>query len=129
MVAEWQFIAIAAFLMWCLASSLCGVLKPEPDKEPARLFWREHGDDGWSGWRQVHYGLTAADHRILRSPQPVLDDAAHAALLETVLYQARRPESDEVQFAIVRTPPEPDTDEATAVFVSAAHRMRAVRAG
>ena len=28
MVTELQFVAIAAFLIWCLVSSLCGVLDP-----------------------------------------------------------------------------------------------------
>ena len=29
MVTELQFVAIAAFLIWCLVSSLCGVLEPD----------------------------------------------------------------------------------------------------
>ena len=61
MATELQFVAIAAFLIWCLVSSLWGVLKPEPDA--ARLVFREHGPAGWRGWREVHFGLTAADHR------------------------------------------------------------------
>jgi len=39
MVTELQFVAIAAFLIWCLISSLSGVLDPDPDE--ARLVWRE----------------------------------------------------------------------------------------
>ena len=31
MVTELQFIAVAAFLIWGLASSLCGLLKPDAD--------------------------------------------------------------------------------------------------
>src|SRR3954447_20495925 len=31
MVTELQFVAVAAFLIWGLASSLCGLLKPEVD--------------------------------------------------------------------------------------------------
>ena len=59
MATELQFVAIAAFLIWCLVSSLCGVLRPEPDA--ARLVFREHGPGGWRWWREVHFGLTAAD--------------------------------------------------------------------
>jgi hypothetical protein len=39
MVSELQFVAIAAFLTWGLVSSLCGLLKPDPD-EASRLVWR-----------------------------------------------------------------------------------------
>jgi hypothetical protein len=31
MVTELQFVAIAAFLIWGLVSSLCGLLKPDAD--------------------------------------------------------------------------------------------------
>jgi hypothetical protein len=31
MVTELQFVAVAAFLIWGLASSLCGLLKPDAD--------------------------------------------------------------------------------------------------
>ena len=31
MVTELQFVAVAAFLIWGLASSLCGLLRPEED--------------------------------------------------------------------------------------------------
>ena len=44
MVTELQFVAIAAFLLWCLVSSLSGLLALDPDQ--ARLVWREHGPDG-----------------------------------------------------------------------------------
>jgi hypothetical protein len=100
MVTELQFVAIAAFLIWCLVSSLSGLLAPDPDE--ARLVWREHGPAGWSGWREAHFGLTAADRRVLTQAEPVLDDATRAALLDTVLHQARRPDCDAVQFAVVR---------------------------
>ena len=33
MVTELQFIAVAVFLMWGLAASLCGLLKPDVDEE------------------------------------------------------------------------------------------------
>jgi hypothetical protein len=46
--------------------------------------------------------LTAADRRVLTQAEPVLDDATRAALLDTVLHQARRPDCDAVQFAVVR---------------------------
>ena len=32
MVTELQFVAVAVFLMWGLASSLCGLLKPDVDE-------------------------------------------------------------------------------------------------
>jgi hypothetical protein len=114
MVTELQFVAIAAFLIWCLVSSLSGLLAPDPDA--ARLVWREHGPAGWGGWREAHFGLTAADRRVLTHPEPVLDSATHAALLDTVLQQARHPDSDAVQFAVVRMSSE-DT-RATVVFAS-----------
>jgi hypothetical protein len=31
MVTELQFVAVAAFLIWGLAASLCGLLKPDDD--------------------------------------------------------------------------------------------------
>jgi hypothetical protein len=100
MVTELQFVAIAAFLIWCLVSSLTGLLALDPDE--ARLVWREHGPGGWGGWREAYFGLTAADRRVLAQPEPVLDSATHAALLDTVMHQARRPDSDAVQFAVIK---------------------------
>jgi hypothetical protein len=41
MVSELQFIAVAAFLIWGLVASLCGVLAAAPDT--ARLVWRHRG--------------------------------------------------------------------------------------
>jgi hypothetical protein len=41
MVTELQFIAVAAFLIWGLVASLCGVLTAAPDT--ARLVWRHRG--------------------------------------------------------------------------------------
>jgi len=41
MVTELQFIAVAAFLIWGLVSSLCGVLIAAPDT--AQLVWRHRG--------------------------------------------------------------------------------------
>jgi hypothetical protein len=115
MVTELQFVAIVAFFIWCLVSSLCGMLNPDED-EPARLVWREHGPAGWGKWREVHFGLTAGDRRVLTQPEPVLDRAARAALLDTVRHQARLPESDAVQYAVVRLSPE--ASHATVVFAS-----------
>lgn len=114
MVTELQFVAIAAFLIWCLISSLSGVLDPDPD-EP-RLVWREHGPAGWSKWHEVHFGLTGADRRVLTQPESALDRAACTALLDTVMHQARHPGSLAIQFAVVRL--SPDSSQATAVFVS-----------
>jgi hypothetical protein len=115
MVAALQFVAIVAFLIWCLVSSLCVMLDPDEDA-PARLVWREHGPAGWGKWREVHFGLTAGDHRVLTQPEPVLDRAARAALLDAVRQQARLPESDAVQYAVVRLSPE--SSHATVVFAS-----------
>ena len=122
MVTELQFVAIAAFLIWCLVSSLSGVL--DPAEASARLIWREHGPAGWGRWREAHFGLTAADRRILVQSEPVPDRTATAALIDTVLHQARRPESDAVQFAIVRA--SQDSGQHTVVFVSDVHNMAAV---
>ena len=41
MVTELQFIAVAAFLIWGLVCSLCGVLTSAPDT--AQLVWRDRG--------------------------------------------------------------------------------------
>lgn len=115
MVIELQYVAIAAFLLWCLACSLCS--RPDPDQgEAARLVWREHGPAGWGRWRKVHFGLTGADRRVLSRPEPVLDGAAYAALIDAVREQCRRPESDAIQFAVVRATP--DQNQATVVFLS-----------
>jgi hypothetical protein len=115
MVTELQFVAITAFLMWCLVSSLCGLLI-RPAEAPARLVWREHGPAGWGAWHEVHFGLTAADRFVLTQPDQILDRAARAAVLDTVLLQTRQPDSDAVQFAIVCKSAE--HDQTTAVFVS-----------
>src|SRR5258708_3924400 len=115
MVAALQFVAIVAFLIWCLVSSLCVMVDPDEDA-PARLVWREHGPAGWGKWREVHSGLTAGDRRVLTQPEPVLDRAARAALLDTVRHQARLPESDAVQYAVVRLSPK--SSHAALVFAS-----------
>lgn len=114
MVYELQFVAIAAFLIWCLVSSLSGLLALDPDE--ARLVWREHRPCGWDGWREVYFGLTVADRRLLTQPEPFFDPAKRAALLATVMQQDRHPDADAVQFAVVRM--SADHDQATAVFVS-----------
>jgi hypothetical protein len=41
MVTELQFVAVAAFLIWGLVASLCGVLTAAPDA--ARLVWHHRG--------------------------------------------------------------------------------------
>ena len=43
MVTELQFIAVAAFLIWGLVASLCGVLTAAPDA--ARLVWHHRGSE------------------------------------------------------------------------------------
>jgi hypothetical protein len=116
MVTELQFVAIAAFLVWCLISSLCGVLTPAATE--AQLIWREHGPHGWLGWREVHFGLTAANLRILDHPDGAVDREACAGLFDTVLHQARRVDADAVQFAIIRRSPERIDGDTTVVFVS-----------
>ena len=125
MVSELQLFAMAAFLIWCLVSSLCGVLEADTTEPPARLIWRDHGPAGWSPWREVHFGLAAADRRILSRPEPVLDQPACTTLLDTVLHQARPPESDAVQFAIVRASQEPGENRNTVLFVSDVHSTAA----
>jgi hypothetical protein len=40
MVTDLQYVAIVAFLIWGLASSLAGVLANDPDA--ARLIWPRH---------------------------------------------------------------------------------------
>jgi hypothetical protein len=114
MVYELQFVAIAAFLIWCLVSSLSGLLAFDPDE--ARLVWRERRPCGWDGWREAHFGLTAADRRLLTQPEPLLDPQKRASLLDTVMQQDRHPDAEAVQFAVVRM--SADRDEARAVFVS-----------
>ena len=114
MVTELQFVAIAAFLIWCLISSLSGVLDPDPAE--ARLVWRERGPAGWGKWREVHFGLTGADRRVLTQPESALDRAACAALLDTVKQQTRQPDSVAIQYAVVRL--SPDSAQATVVFAS-----------
>jgi hypothetical protein len=123
MVTELQFVAIAAFLIWCLVSSVCGLLTP--DSDDARLVWREHGPAGWGAWREVHFGLTTANRRVLTEPEPVLDKAARTALLDTVIHQTRSADSDSVQFAVVRTTPE----DAQPTIVYASDRMAIGSAG
>jgi hypothetical protein len=41
MVTELQFIAVAVFLMWGLAASLGGLLKPDADDDSADLYSRD----------------------------------------------------------------------------------------
>jgi hypothetical protein len=114
MIHELQFVAIAAFLIWCLVSSLSGLLAFDPDE--ARLVWRERRPCGWDGWREAHFGLTAADRRLLTQPEPLLDPQKRASLLDTVMQQDRHPDADAVQFAVVRM--SADRDQARAVFIS-----------
>jgi hypothetical protein len=114
MIHELQFVAIAAFLIWCLVSSLSGLLAFDPAE--ARLVWRERRPCGWDGWREAHFGLTAADRRLLTQPEPLLDPQKRASLLDTVMQQDRHPDADAVQFAIVRM--SADRDQARAVFIS-----------
>jgi hypothetical protein len=47
MVTELQFIAVAAFLIWGLVASLCGVLTAAPDT--ARLVRRDRGGKTGAG--------------------------------------------------------------------------------
>ncbi len=114
MVYELQFVAIAAFLIWCLVSSLSGLLAFDPDE--ARLVWRERRPCGWDGWREAHFGLTAGDRRLLTQPEPLLDPQKRASLLDTVMQQDRHPDADAVQFAVVRM--SADRDQARAIFIS-----------
>jgi hypothetical protein len=118
MISELQFAGIAAFLVWCLLSSLCGVVSANPAGPRAWLIWRERGPAGWSPWREVHFGLSAADRRILFQTEPVLDRSACGALVDTVLQQTPQPESDAVQFAILPAPQDTGEQHITVAFVS-----------
>jgi len=91
MVTELQFVAIAAFLLWGLVSSVCGMLKPA--EEPARLVWRERCPVGWGAWREVHFGLTAADRRVLLQQEPAVDRVAVDGLFRAVLSQDPNPDA------------------------------------
>jgi hypothetical protein len=105
MLTELQFVAITAFLIWGLVSSVCGLLTPSA-AEPV-LVWREHGPDGWDRWRELHFGLTGAERRALGQLQStVLTDSDRAGLTDAVLRQTRRADSDAVQFAVVHRSPE-----------------------
>ncbi|MCZ8378625.1 hypothetical protein O6P37_07110 [Mycobacterium sp. CPCC 205372] len=100
MLTELQFVAITAFLIWGLVSSVCGLLTPSAP-EPV-LVWREHRPDGWDGWREVHFGLTGADRRAVEQAHATeLTESDRAGLTEAVLQQTRRDDSDAVQFAVV----------------------------
>ena len=116
MANELQFVAIAAFLIWCLVCSLCGLFNSDVDE--ARLVWRELGFAGWSRWREVHFGLTAVDRRVLNQEKVVIDAAAEASLLDTVLLQELCPDSDAVQFMVLHTPREPRVGLTRVVYVS-----------
>jgi hypothetical protein len=123
MVTEFQFLAAAAFLIWCLASSITGLF--DSDRlDDARLVWREHGPSGWGAWREVHYGLTAADHRVLTHPEEEADPSARESLFAAVYQQTRQPDADAVQYAVVRM--SPDRIHATAVFMSASRHLEPV---
>ena len=115
MVSELQVVAIAAFLLWCLVSSLCGLVQHDR-AGAATLVLRERGPAGWGPWRQVHFGLTGTNRRVLDAPDTSLDRAAVAGLLDTVLVQGRQPSSEVVQFAVVR--PAPDREPFIVVYVS-----------
>jgi hypothetical protein len=122
MATELQFAAVAAvFLTWCLVSALWSFFAPNHAVGESPLIWREDRSDGWSRWREVHFGLAAADRRFLHHPGPVLDNSEYAALLDAVRCQHRGPESTAIQFAIVRATRHPDRDRNEVVFVSDVH--------
>lgn len=115
MVSQLQFIAIAAFLIWCLVSSVSGAFRPY--SAAARLVWREHLPTGWSRWREVHYGLTGADLRLLNHSETI-DRQTGRALLDTVLAQARSVGCDAVQFAVICASSGGADTVPTVIFVS-----------
>jgi hypothetical protein len=100
MVTEWQFVVIGAFLIWCLVGSLCGLIAPAATE--ALLIFREDGPEGWLPWREVHFGLTAGNRRVLEHPGDAVDFPAHAELLETVLAQTLHDDTIAIQFAVMR---------------------------
>lgn len=122
MATDLQFATIAtAFLTWCLVSALWSIFAPERANVESRLIRREHCSDGWTGWREVHFGLARADRRFLQHPEPDVDTAGYATVLNSVLRQPRVPESIAVQFAIVHTARHFGADRNVVVFVSAVH--------
>lgn len=123
MLTELQFVAITAFLIWGLVSSVCGLLTPSA-AEPV-LVWREHGPDGWDVWREVHFGLTGADRRAVeQAHSKVLTASDRAGLAEAVLQQTRRDDSDAVQFAVVHRSPEGIRTVPEVVYVCAPVTIR-----
>ncbi|MEV3906098.1 hypothetical protein AB0K11_27610 [Mycobacterium sp. NPDC050551] len=117
MLTELQFAAITAFLIWGLVSSVRGLLTPSATE--VVLVWREHGPDGWDSWREVHFGLTNANRRVLEQAHVrELTESDRAGLVGAVLQQTRRPDGDAVQFAVVRRPPERIHTTPDVVYVS-----------
>jgi hypothetical protein len=71
MVTELQFVAVAAFLIWGLVSSLCGVLTAAPDT--ARLVWHHRGAKPETpGVTPDHTAVASADP----SSEPSLENHA-----------------------------------------------------
>jgi hypothetical protein len=65
MVTELQFVAVAAFLIWGLASSLCGLLKPDADD--AELVQRPAGSHGTQQPHELHQHREVTDHTYSKS--------------------------------------------------------------
>jgi hypothetical protein len=78
MVTELQFIAVAAFLIWGLVASLCGVLMAAPDA--AQLVWRHRGGEPEAPMPE-HDQPTAvlvSDHTAAASARPSIDPSLEA---------------------------------------------------
>ena len=85
MVTELQFVAVAAFLIWGLVSSLCGVLTSAPDA--ARLVWRDRGikpgaqtpqDVVHTTPEQAQAAVSGCDHTAVASAAPSADPSPQA---------------------------------------------------
>lgn len=80
MVTELQFIGVAAFLIWGLVASLCGVLIAAPDT--ARLVWRHRGvkPEAPTPEQDQATAAFASDHTAVASASPSSDPSldAHA---------------------------------------------------
>jgi hypothetical protein len=122
MVTEVQFVATAAFLIWCLACSLAGLIS-SPDTDETRLIWREHGPAGWGSWHVAPFGLTASDRRALTRSADHPGGRIRGSVLDAVCQWSRQPDSDAVQYAVVRTT---DQDRAAPVFVSEMRYLESV---
>jgi hypothetical protein len=120
---------------------------PNPARADSRLVWREEGDDGWGGWRELHFGYAPVRSRWLVNPELIqnkavtdlvnsllrvrpegderttLLSAAYVTLLSLVVAQPRAAGCAAVQFAIVRTSRVTRERRVAIAFVSEVHAL------